>query len=474
MSFRKNLLVGILVLLPVLAAFWMPIGPLPDELASARKTASAAKFSGNAEAESAALETVLGYAPWEGKTWQRLGRLELDAGHYGDAVNAFDQASKLGQLTAEGRLWMSDALISNGEGERAKEMLRQFPGSKGTDAFLNLQAAMLQRSLNDPFGALTTLLIAYNSDPLNGEINYQTGLQLAAIEPDRSLDFLKRAADLNADHLATCQALETVIRDTSSLGESGARYLAIGRQLSLLEEWDVAERAFQKAVELDGQNGIAWSLLAESAQQNGEDGEIYILKARELAPDEEMVNGLTGLYYRRTGKSELALVYLQKALDANPTAGVWEIEIANTLDGRGDLAGALAHFQSATTIAPKDWTSWRALASFCITRNYQLLEVGIPAARRALQLNPSSPVLLDLLGTALMMDGELDESLGYFLKADALDPHQSAILIHLGQAYQAKEDAENASFYFQQAIQYARNERLSEMARRLLQEIEAK
>jgi tetratricopeptide (TPR) repeat protein len=473
MRLLKPFLIGLIILLPLATACVLPLAPHPRELSKARQQGFASSQKMDEMAELAALETELSFAPWQGGGWLRLGRLRLDAGKPLGAVDAFDQATALGAMTTEGKLWLTDALISTGDSERAKALLREFSQADNVDAFVFLQAAMTQRSLNDTYGALATLLKAYEIDSLNGEINYQIGLQFAAVEPDKALPFLERAGKLIPNRQINCEALIQLIKDSDRMGESSAHYQMIGQELSTMSEWDVAQRAFIKATELDDADGVAWALLAEAAQQNNESGEPFITKAQELAPKAELVNGLSGLYYRRQGKNELAVEYLQKAADANPKAVVWEIELANTLDGMGDRASALKHFQSAVDIDPQNYLPWRALAVFSLTRSYELETIGLPAAIMALQLNEGSPALMDLMGTVLMKVGRLDEALPYFQQADALDPHQSAILIHLGQLYLAQGEKRKAIEVLSQAMEFARDSRLRDMAFSILQEINA-
>lgn len=464
----KQITIGLMVMLPIGAALILPLYPRPVVLSNARKQLNPTTIESDSKLNIAALETELSFEPWKSDNWLRLGRLRLNNGDYEGAVNAFYRVDFLTGLQPEGKLWLADALISNGEPLPAREILREFSILEQVDDFTYLQAAQMQRSLKDTYGALVTLLRAYEFAPLNAEINFQIGLQLSATDPDEALPFLERVGTLNPAKLPVSSELMKIIEESAKAGSDGTRFIMIGQELAKLVEWDIAQRAFERAVELEPQNGVAWALLAESAQQNGENGQAFITRAQELSPDTEFVNGLSGLYYRRQGKPELALIYLEKALAANPGAYVWEMEIAATLDGMGDLAGALAQYQSAVAIDPQHWLPWRSLAVFCITRNYQLEEIGLPAARRALELNEGSPALMDLLGTALMMVENYEGAENYFLMADAIDPNQSAILIHLGQLHLAMGDETKAREYLMRALEYARDSRLREMAIRLL------
>lgn len=470
MRLLKPFLIGLIILLPMGTAFLLPLSPHPVALSQARETVFVAKQSMDERAELSALEMELSFTPWQGESWLRLGRLRLNNGKPLAAVEAFDKAASLGALTTEGKLWLTDALITTGDSERAKGLLREFSHAENVDAFVFLQAAMTQRSLNDTYGALATLLKAYEIDPLNGEINYQLGLQFAAVEPDKALPFLERASSLVPNRQAACDALIQLIKDSSESEETSIRYQLIGQELATISEWDVAQRAFEKATQLDETDGVAWALLAEAAQQNGEDGTQFITNAQQLAPTAELVNGLSGLFYRRQGKNELAIEYLQKAAKANRKAVVWEIEIATTLDSMGDRASAMEHFQNAVDNDPQNYIPWRALAVFSLTRSHELETIGLPAAKMALKLNPDSPALMDLLGTILMKVGKLDEALPYFIQADAIDPHQSAILIHLGQLYLAQGENEMAIEVLRQAVEFARDSRLRDMASSILQE----
>lgn len=466
----KSLLLSVCVLSPFLAALILPVYPFPAELKVLRLEASRARNSGEEFSEAAALENLVRYTPWDGEAWQRLGRLYLDLGRFDESVIAFDKAATFHELSNEGQVWYADALFRSGRENEAREYLRGYSLSAEVDPFVFLQAAILQRKISDVSGALVTLLKALEVEPGNGELNYQTGLLLSVSDPDQGLPFLKNAATFSPSRAVNSKTLLDLICKTSVDDSKSLRFIAIGQELATIQEWDVAQMAFEKAVTLDATNAEAWALLAEARQQNGEEGRDFITQALKLDPGVELVNGLSGLYYRRQGNFELALDYLQKAASLNPAAYVWEIEIANTYDTMGNLSSALEHHQNATRIAPNDWQPWRALAEFCLTRNLELEDLGVPAARKALELYDNSPALMDLLGTVLMTTGDLNEALTYFQLADQIDPNQTPILIHIGQLYLLKDDLKLAGEYLRLAREYAKDERLRDLAVRLLLE----
>lgn len=443
----------------------VPLSPMSDNCVSASRKVRKAFIDGEKSVEIENMQIVLECYPWRGEMWQRIGRLYMDKGDDPKAVESLEQAQELGQLDAQGKIWLADALLGLGEKEKAEQILRGINGEE--DVFILMQIASLQRQLNDTFGALSTLLSAYPLDPKNSELNYQLGLQLAAQEPESAASYLRMASS-NPQRQAGAEALIDVLEQTAKITGTGERFLYIGQTLSRMEEWDVAARAFQQAVDLDPENANALALLGEARQQMGEDGYPALKKAMELDAKSETVNGLTALYYRRQGKPDVALVYLKRALDANPVAAVWEIETGNTLSDMGELEDALEHYQKAVQMDQQDWVAWRALAKFSVSRNYEVNTVGIEAARQALLLHPDSPPLLDLMGTALMLLGDLDSAERYFLQADQLDPDQAAILIHLGQLNIYKGEKEKAFRYLRRAEAAAEESRLRDMARRLI------
>ncbi len=465
MNIRQKLLSLILILLPLGFTATIPLSPLAVDYVTASRKAREAFLNGERNTEIENIQVILEYSPWRGEVWQRSGRLYMDQGEDQEAIGSFEQAQSLRQLDAQGKVWLADALLGLNQKEKAKQILRGM-GEEG-DVFILMQIASLQRQLNDTFGALSTLLHAYSLNPQNSEINYQLGLQLAAQEPDSAVSYLQAARSIS-QYQAGAETLMNVLDQTVEIAGSAERFIYIGQILAKMEEWDVAARAFQQAVDINPENADAQALLGEAQQQMGEDGYPSLKKAMNLDAESETVNGLTALYYRRQGKPEVALTYLERALDANPAAAVWEIETGNTLADMGELEDALKHYQKAVQIDNQDWVSWRALAVFSISRNYEVNTVGIDAARQALLLHPDSPPLLDLMGTALMLLGDLDSAERYFLQADELDPNQAAILIHLGQLNIYKGDKKTAYIYFRRAEETAKASRLRDMAHRLL------
>ena len=121
-------------------------------------------------------------------------------------------------------------------------------------------------------------------------------------------------------------------------------------------------------------------------------------------------------------------------------------------------------------MAPDDPVTWQSLASFCITYNYNVSTTGLEAARRALLLVPGSAVLLDIMGSAYMVAGDLDSAERFFLQALQAAPQQAEILYHLGQLYLLEQKKDTAFNYLRAAAENATDRRIQDNANLLIQQ----
>jgi len=472
MEYNKNmrkwqpLVAFLIILIPLaLGVSGQPL-PIPLEHSRALVKLQQARKTGDSGVEMSAIESILTFTPWRGELWQRAGRLYLDTGQVERAILAFDQSDELGELDGQGKIWQVDALIAAGRMDDAREVVKS---AHLEDPFLLTQAVALLRKAGELEGAREVLIDINRLDPDNDEVNYQIGVLSIVEEPDLAQQaFQMVQADVQQQ--ANARYLLEVIYSRSDNENPADWRLIAGQALSQVGEWDAAQQAFQSVVNDDPTHARALALLGESQQQNQEDGQASLEKAFALNPDDELVNALLGLYYRRQGNTEQALVYLERALKINPLAAVWRMEMGGALADAGRLEEGLAQYQAAVDIDRSDPESWYALAKFSISRNYQVEESGLGAARQAVVLAPNNPVYLDLLGTGYMTLGDLDNAERSFLQALQLDPEQAAILIHLGQVSYSRGQKEDAFAYWRRASVSARSDRLKEMAERLLQE----
>jgi len=470
MRYVRNISIFVLILLPVIAAFFVPTGVHAFGLSQGFRDAAYAQVNSSRLNETEALQTILSYEPWHYDKWLRLGELQYAMEEYQAAITTFATVDKAGKLTARGEFEYGKCFLALGEYEKARDIFRSVSERGVVDTRFLLELAEVQESINDSNGTKTTLLLAHGLDPNDHKINYALGVQLAATQPDDAVFFLNDALS-DMEYQVASSALMNIILTTQVLGQDASRFIYIGQELSLLGEWEAASAAFLNSTAIDPKNAYAWALAGEAVQHVNGDGYPYLQKALELDPHSDIVNGLAALYYRRQSKLDVALIYLYAAAENNPNESTWQIEIGATLALQGNLEEALMHYQMATLMDSENWVTWRQLAAFCVLHNYKVDTEGFEAARRALLLNPDSPSLLDLMGTVYMIMDNLSEAERFYLQANQVAPNQAEILYHLGQLYMEKGDTKNALYYLQQAAVFATDNRIRENANRLIRQI---
>jgi tetratricopeptide (TPR) repeat protein len=466
---RKWLAFAVIMIPLVVGILGQPLVE-PELNHDAQKSLQAAMQNGNYSLQVSSLETILSFSPWRGDMWQQLGRLYLDTMQSEKAVSAFQAASSLQQLDEQGVIWLADALMKSDHVKESQDLLTDF---ESDNLFMLNQAAALLCGNQMLDSCEVVLSRALALDPENANLNYQLGVLMMSRQPDKALLYFG-AVPPDANEADKAKYLADVIVSYSIDELAGEWGILAGQALSKVGEWRAAVESFRLASEVDSENGVALALLAEAQQQIGEGGFANLQKALALDPQDELVNGLAGLYYRRQGDTEQAMIYFQRAITANPQAAVWHIQVAEALADAGQLEEALVQYRAVVEMDKSDPESWKALAKFSLTRNYQVEETGLAAARQLVLIDPQNPVYLDLLGTAYLALNDLDSAERFFLQALKFDPDEAAILIHLGQTSLYRGDKETAIEYLRRAAANASDERLREMAERLLDEIGAR
>ena len=179
----------------------------------------------------------------------------------------------------------------------------------------------------------------------------------------------------------------------------------------------------------------SWAWLAEARQQLKQDGTAEIEKAVALNPDSAMVEGLYGFYLERQKQPVRALGAFRIAASLEPNDPGWETAVARAYELTDDLVSALSYYEKAMELAPKDPSTWRALALFSLRDQVNLAVVGLPAARRLVELDKDNWQSVDIAGQILF---DMDDTIGaeaLFLKAAELNNNVPEPALHLGILY---------------------------------------
>src|SRR5512143_2560846 len=224
------------------------------------------------------------------------------------------------------------------------------------------------------------------------------GELLMSVDPERARAPLQQAAAMDASYAPAVRTLLNWLDLSARQTQPASRLVMIGRGLGLTDDWPLAEAVFEQAVAANQQNGAAWALLGEAHQENGAEGKAELDKALTLAPNSALVHGLRGLYWRRQGQDSERLAEYQAAAGLDPTNAEWQADLGAAYATTGDPQSALTSFQKATAFAPDNARYWSLLAMFCADHDSHVLDIGLPAARNAVQLAPNDAQALHSLG----------------------------------------------------------------------------
>jgi tetratricopeptide (TPR) repeat protein len=201
-----------------------------------------------------------------------------------------------------------------------------------------------------------------------------------------------------------------------------------------VNDWWLAQAAFQQATSSGPNSAQAWAWLGEAQQQTSTgDGRSALDRALSLGPQDTLVRALRGLYWKRHGQYGAELLEYKAAAGLEPGNPQWQTALGEAYSLAGDQVSALAAYQKATALAPDNATYWRLLAAFSAENSVRVLDVGVPAAQRAVELAPEDPQAQDALGWAFAQAGLLYKAQQALTEAATLAPDLALPHLHLAE-----------------------------------------
>jgi tetratricopeptide (TPR) repeat protein len=295
---------------------------------------------------------------------------------------------------------------------------------------------------------------------------FHLALLLAAESPVDAILYLEQSGEAYPAAIAIQSAIE------NSLGEEKAyQYVSSGQSLAAYDYWYLAAHAFEKAVFFRPDYPEAYLYWGEALQHipEPENDPLDILnQGLALNETSPLANLFLGLYWQREGSHEKALDFFLVAEEGWPDRPDIYVEQGRSQAALGELEIALEKYQRAIELAPEEAVYYRQLVDFCVKYSYQVREIGLPAARLAVQLEDNDPANLDSMGQVLLaLDDELNAG-QFFLRALEADPGFSLAAYHLGILYSAQNNRELAVYYLEQALFHTTNPAIRDQVERLL------
>jgi len=304
------------------------------------------------------------------------------------------------------------------------------------------------------------LLAALDSDPNDPEVNFLLGLIFSITEPERASGYLDKAASLEDAFYIDAHSMINTLQISGFSEEEAYSLIQIGQTLGGMEKWNLAIIAFSEAVADDPEYAEAWAYLGMSQIQLGQDASDALQTALLLNPQSLSANVFYAQFLASEDRPSEGLPYIHAALEIDPdnTSLIYEAGLYNA--EMGNLLEAFSYYEEAVLKNPDEYESWYQLANFCLNYEYQIEQIGLPAARQSLLISPNDSNALILLGRAYSQLGNpfLGEKL--LLQALQLDPESINALYYLGIINISLGELTEARSYLQQVLTLSNNENL--------------
>jgi tetratricopeptide (TPR) repeat protein len=386
-------------------------------------------------------ETAAKLLPWQQDLWERAGLMAL-----------VDENPELAQyylerspgLNPTGRLALGDAYYRLGEVESA---LEQWEGLRND----GLGSAQLYNRLGHVYyqqgrydDAAEAFAIATRVDDLDADSHYMLGLLLAAQSPQDAFSPLIRAGQLDPALDPVIQVLRRGLNIALLSSDKAAQLTGAGRTLIAVGAWSLAREAFLNATEADSRYAPAWAWIGQVKQVFQEGGLTELDRALELDSNSAEIRGLRGVYFLRENQFGEALVEFEEAARLEPMNPDWQVALGDVIARTGDVPVGLEHYQAAIDLSPRKADYWRALANFTVDYNYNVKDIGFPAALQARALAPEDQQNNISMGRVYLALGDLDAAKEIWEDVLQKDPETPAVYLYLGVLFLQKGNSKSA------------------------------
>ncbi|MCB0113305.1 MAG: tetratricopeptide repeat protein [Caldilineaceae bacterium] len=200
----------------------------------------------------------------------------------------------------------------------------------------------------------------------------------------------------------------------------------------------------RRAVEVDPEDVDALALYARVLDWNGdyETAINFAFDALDLQPDHAATLAVLGEIYSSVGNWSRSQEYLDQALTVDPENILAIRNQAILYELQGDYSLAVDQFNRALAIDPDRFDLYIERA-----RQYRALDewdLAIESYKAAVEVM-ETPVTLDALGWGLYLSNDTLQALRELRKAVELDPEYGPAVTHLGMAYYARRNYEEAA-----------------------------
>ena len=226
--------------------------------------------------------------------------------------------------------------------------------------------------------------------------------------------------------------------------------LALTRQQ--LGHWKDGETLFRHAIEVTGNNQIAYKVLGDALDKKGQTDEAIqqFQAAIRLRPGYADAHSNLGVALAKRGQTDEAIREFREALRLKPDHANAHYNLGIALDKAGQMEGALRQFQEAVRLNPA-YIEARYNLGIVLSRKGQMDE-AIREFQEAIELKPDYAEAHNDLGIAFVRKGQMEEALRHLQEATRLKPGYAEAHFNLGLAFGLKGQRTEAIRQFEAAL----------------------
>ncbi len=286
-------------------------------------------------------------------------------------------------------------------------------------------------------------------------------------DPQSSLAEFK-LAPANTPCARNLTAWTDTLLELPTISDEAYRWARLGLLFAGDGRWRLAAASFERSLQANPAYADAWAYLGEARAQLGEPSWPLLQRAYELSPDNRAVRLAMSAYFRRVGQPLRALEMLLPLADSDPEAVELLTELSAAAGEAGDFTQAVNLLRRAMQLHPDDPRVFLSAALFSARYEIEIGNLGLPAARRALELNPDNSEVLETSGWLEWLGGSLELAEAQLTRAYEQNPASPSLNLRLGQLYLSLDRSEPARLFLQNAHRLAPQSAAGQTAARLL------
>ena len=414
---------------------------------------------------------LLSRQPWQKDIYSDLAQIQNEKQNFSGVIDSLEKLSNFGPLNFSEEFLLAEAYIQNGNSEKAQKLWEDISSRSDLNTEEYFQVFDLQEKNRDWDGAYRTIQLLAEKESQDSEIQYRLALYQMIFNPEKANISLLQSLQGHPSWAERIKNLQTLTNVINSEENPTFQWVLAGNGLANQGEWNLASAAFEKVTQIDPNYAEGWALFGNALSFIELDGFTELKKAEEINPDSKIARAMLAVYYRNHDDLGSSLNYLESLSKEEPDEAFWQYEMANTHAKNGDLNIALASYKKAIEMDPKNIFYWKELAIFSLDYSFLVESEGIEAARQAMLINKEDPDAFDIMGLIYLKMNNYTNAERFFLEANKLSPYSSKTLLHLGQLYYLKNEKNLAFFYLTNAVDYAQNAVIKNMALKLLEQI---